>query len=72
MGHCGREGRVETRADFAEKFEEWMESHNAGSWNIEELFEELLKLSWSLSDGQQRHVRENLTEEELVVFDIFM
>jgi type I restriction enzyme, R subunit len=34
-----------TRADFAEKFEELIASYNAGSRNIEELFEELLKLS---------------------------
>jgi type I restriction enzyme R subunit len=30
-----------TRADFAERFEELIESYNAGSRNIEELFEEL-------------------------------
>ncbi len=59
-----------TRADFAGKFEELIESYNAGSRNIEELFEELLKLSRSLSEEQQRHVRENMTEEELVLFDI--
>ena len=59
-----------TRADFAEKFEELIESYNAGSRNIEELFEELLKLSRNLSEEQQRHVRENMTEEELVIFDI--
>ena len=59
-----------TRTDFAEKFEALIESYNAGSRNIEELFEELLKLSNSLNDEQERHVRENLTEEELVIFDI--
>lgn len=59
-----------TRADFAEKFEELIESYNTGSRNIEELFAELLKLSRSLSEEQQRHVRENMTEEELVIFDI--
>ncbi|MBA2524955.1 MAG: type I restriction endonuclease subunit R [Pyrinomonadaceae bacterium] len=59
-----------TRADFAEKFEKLIESYNAGSRNIEELFAELLKLSRNLSDEQQRHVRENMTEEELVIFDI--
>ena len=59
-----------TRADFAQRFEELIDSYNAGSRNIEELFEELLKLSRSLSDEQQRHVRENMTEEELVIFDI--
>jgi len=59
-----------TRADFAEKFEALIDSYNAGSRNIEELFEELLKLSRSLSEEQQRHVRERMTEEELVIFDI--
>lgn len=59
-----------TRTDFAEKFEELIESYNNGSRNIEQLFEELLKLSNSLDDEQERHVRENLTEEELVIFDI--
>ncbi|MFM7563299.1 MAG: type I restriction enzyme endonuclease domain-containing protein, partial [Planctomycetota bacterium] len=59
-----------TRADFAEKFESLIESYNNGSRNIEQLFEELLKLSNSLDNEQERHVRENLSEEELVIFDI--
>lgn len=41
-----------------------------GSRNIEQLFLDLLKLSNSLDDEQKRHVREHLTEEELVIFDI--
>jgi Zn-dependent M32 family carboxypeptidase len=59
-----------TRADFAQKFEALIESYNAGSRSIEELFDELVKLSRSLSDEQNRHVRENMSEEELVIFDI--
>ena len=59
-----------TRTDFQEKFEELIESYNAGSKNIEELFDELLNLSRNLSEEQQRHVREKMTEEELVIFDI--
>ncbi|HNP81786.1 MAG TPA: type I restriction endonuclease subunit R [Nitrospira sp.] len=59
-----------TRADYLTKFEELIESYNAGSRNIEELFKELLALSRSLNDEQERHVRERLSEEELVVFDI--
>jgi type I restriction enzyme R subunit len=59
-----------TRADFAEKFEKLIESYNAGSRSIEQLFEELLALSGSLDEEQERHVRENLSEEELVIFDI--
>ena len=59
-----------TRADFAEKFEALIESYNAGSRSIEALFEELVRLSNSLNDEQERHVRENMSEEELVLFDI--
>ncbi|PYI88613.1 MAG: deoxyribonuclease HsdR, partial [Verrucomicrobia bacterium] len=59
-----------TRADFQQKFEELVESYNAGSRNLEQLFDELVKLSRNLSEEQQRHVRENMTEEELVIFDI--
>jgi type I restriction enzyme R subunit len=59
-----------TRADFAEKFEALIESYNAGSRSIEELFEELVKLSNSLSVEEERHLREHMSEEELVIFDI--
>jgi type I restriction enzyme R subunit len=61
-----------TRTDYLTKFEELIESYNAGSREIEELFEELLILSRALDDEQQRHVREHLTEEELTVFDLLM
>jgi type I restriction enzyme R subunit len=59
-----------TRADFQEKFEELIESYNSGSRNIEDLFNELVTLSRALNDEQQRHVRENIGEDELAVFDI--
>jgi len=59
-----------TRANFQEKFEELIAAYNAGSRNIEQVFEELLALSRDLSTEQQRHVREAMSEEELVIFDI--
>jgi type I restriction enzyme R subunit len=59
-----------TRADFGAKFEELIEGYNAGSRSIEDLFQELLKLSRSLDVEQERHVRESMSEEELVIFDI--
>jgi type I restriction enzyme R subunit len=59
-----------TRANFQEKFEELIAAYNAGSKNIEQVFEELLALSRDLSAEQQRHVRESMSEEELVIFDI--
>jgi len=59
-----------TRTDFQEKFEELIESYNSGSRNIEDLFNELIALSRTLGEEQVRHVRENMTEEELAIFDI--
>jgi type I restriction enzyme R subunit len=59
-----------TRIDFSEKFESLIAEYNAGSATIEALYRELLELSHTLSEEQQRHVRENLSDEELVIFDI--
>jgi hypothetical protein len=44
-----------TRADFAENYEELIESYNAGSRNIGDLFEESLKFTRSMNEEQQRH-----------------
>ena len=59
-----------TRTDYSAKFEALIESYNAGSRNIDDLFKELVALSRSLTQEEDRHVRENLSEEELTVFDI--
>ena len=59
-----------TRIDFVEKFEALIREYNEGSAAIEEVYRELLALSRSLSEEQERHVRESLSEEELVILDI--
>ncbi|MEZ4790899.1 MAG: type I restriction endonuclease subunit R [Flavobacteriales bacterium] len=59
-----------TRADYLEKFEELIGSYNTGSRNIQQLYEELLRMMKDMSAEEQRHVRENLTEEELTIFDL--
>ena len=46
-----------TRSDFTEKFEALFESYNSGSQNIEQLFDELLKLSNTLTEEEERHRR---------------
>jgi type I restriction enzyme R subunit len=61
-----------TRADFREKFEALIASYNAGSRSVEEIHKQLLQLSLQLSQEQQRHIRENLSEEELAMFDILL
>lgn len=63
-------GLNRTRANYAERFEQLIEAYNSGSRSIDWLFEELLQLGRNLSEEEERHVRENMTEEELVVFDI--
>jgi len=59
-----------TRADYLEKFRALIDAYNSGSRNIEDVFKELLALSNILTEEQSRHVRENLSEEELTIFDI--
>lgn len=45
------------------EIEDLIAAYNAGSKNIEQMFEELLALSRDLSSEQQRHVRESMSEE---------
>jgi type I restriction enzyme R subunit len=59
-----------TRVDYLAKFEELIEEYNSGSRSIDDLFSQLLALTRTLTDEQQRHVREQLSEEELTVFDL--
>ena len=59
-----------TRADYLEKFQALIDDYNNGSRNIEEIFRDLVALSRVLTEEQDRHVREHLSEEELTVFDI--
>lgn len=59
-----------TRANYLDKFQELIDNYNIGSRSIEEIFKDLLALSKILTEEQSRHVREQLTEEELTIFDI--
>lgn len=59
-----------TRVHYAEKLQEMIDRYNAGSKNIEEFFEELTRLAATLTEEEERRVREELTEEELAVFDL--
>jgi type I restriction enzyme R subunit len=59
-----------TRANFLEKFQALIDEYNAGSANVEAIYEELVKFAQKLNQEEQRHIKENLTEEELAMFDI--
>lgn len=61
-----------TRMDLLEKFQQMIEEYNSGSKNVELFFDELLAFTKKLSEEEQRTVAENLTEEELALFDLLM
>ncbi len=59
-----------SRLDLAEKFQKLIDAYNAGSQNVEGFFAELKAFAQTLNQEQQRAIAENLTEEELALFDI--
>lgn len=59
-----------TRVDYLEKFQKMIEEYNAGSINVEKFFEDLVKLVQELTEEEQRHINEQLSEEELAIVDL--
>ena len=59
-----------SRYDFLDRFQKMIEAYNSGALSIEQLFSELVTFTKDLNDEEQRHFRENISEEELAVFDI--
>jgi type I restriction enzyme R subunit len=60
----------ESRFDFLDRFQKMIEEYNNGALNIEQLFEELVRLSKDLNEEEERHLRESISEEQLAIFDI--
>ena len=58
------------RLGLLEKFQKIIAEYNSGSMNIEKLFEELLEFVKILDEEEQRGIKENLSEEELALFDL--
>jgi type I restriction enzyme R subunit len=59
-----------TRMDYLERFQRMIDEYNAGSVNVEEFFRRLMAFAQSLNQEEQRAVAEQLTEEELAIFDL--
>jgi type I restriction enzyme, R subunit len=59
-----------TRTDFAQKFQEIIDSYNAGGASNESFFDDLMKFAEDLKSEDERHIREGLTEDELELFDL--
>jgi len=61
-----------TRMDYLERFQQMIAAYNAGSLNPEEFFSQLVTFAQSLNEEERRGVSEQLTEEELALFDLLM
>jgi type I restriction enzyme R subunit len=59
-----------SRYDYLDRFQRMIEEYNSGALSIEQLFDQLVSFSRELNEEEQRHIRENISEEELAVFDI--
>ena len=59
-----------TRINFLEEFQKMIDEYNAGASNLETLFDRLMAFTKRLSDEEKRGIAEQLTEEELVIFDL--
>jgi type I restriction enzyme R subunit len=59
-----------SRLDYLAEFQRLIDEYNAGSRNVEELFDALVTFAQRLDEEEQRHIAEQLSEEELAVFDI--
>ena len=59
-----------TRMNFLEEFQKMIDEYNSGASNLETLFDRLMSFTKRLSDEEKRGIAEQLTEEELVIFDL--
>jgi type I restriction enzyme, R subunit len=59
-----------SRANYTEKFQKMIDEYNSGATNVEFFFENLLQFTRELEEEEKRTIAEQLTEEELAIFDI--
>jgi len=59
-----------TRTQFAERFRNIIDEYNAGGSRNDDFYEKLLELMEQLFKEEQRHIKEELSEEELEIFDL--
>ena len=62
--------RNPTRVLILERLQALIDQYNTGSMGVEELFQGLKTFTGDLDAEEARHLREDLTEEELAIFDI--
>jgi type I restriction enzyme R subunit len=59
-----------SRMDYYQRFQQMIADYNAGATNIEAFFTELVSFAQALGEEDRRGISEQLTDEELAVFDL--
>jgi type I restriction enzyme R subunit len=59
-----------TRSDFAERFRKIIDDYNAGGSQTDDFYEKILKFMEELRAEEERHIKEELSEAELEIFDL--
>ncbi|HVS20916.1 MAG TPA: type I restriction enzyme endonuclease domain-containing protein [Pyrinomonadaceae bacterium] len=59
-----------TRMDFLEKFQQMIDEYNSGAINVEVFFARLVGFTHELDEEEKRTIAEQLSEEELAIFDL--
>ncbi|MCL2129068.1 MAG: type I restriction endonuclease subunit R [Treponema sp.] len=59
-----------TRTDFAERFRKIIDAYNSGGSETDDFYEKILKFMDELQEEETRHIKEDLSEEELEIFDL--
>jgi type I restriction enzyme R subunit len=59
-----------SRSSFAERLQRIVDTYNSGSSSADNSYEELLRFAKALKEEAERHLREELSEDELELFDL--
>jgi hypothetical protein len=59
-----------TRMDYYQKYQEMIDEYNTGAKNVDAFYTELISLAQNLNEEEARGMSENLSEEELALFDL--
>jgi len=59
-----------SRTNYMEKFQQMIDDYNSGAANVDQFYENLIQFTQDLDEEDKRSISEQLTEEELTVFDL--
>lgn len=62
--------RNKTRAQFMDRLNSILQEYNNGAHDIDQIFDDLVELARDLGKEEGRGARDNLSEEELAIFDL--